>query len=80
MRMALSSSAEPALSLGAQFQQLQFKGRGPNALKLSALVQMLQQCNGPEHAKSPLLLVDLYQRKGQDFSEEAASHFIQVVF
>ena len=65
-------------SLGAQFQQLQRRGSGPNALKLSALVATLQQCRAPEHARFPFLLVDLYQRKGQDFSEEAASHFIQV--
>lgn len=78
LRLCSSQSAEPQLSLGAQFQQLQHKGRGSNALKLSALVALLQQCRAPEHAKFPFLLVDLYQRKGQDFSEEAASHFIQV--
>ena len=65
--------------VGRYYHDLVHRGRGHNALALGDLRKLLQMCNTPELARFGLHAVDLYQRKGQDFSEEVNSHFIRSV-
>ena len=73
---AAESSDNP---VGRYYHDLVYRGRGHHALALGDLRRLLQMCNSPELARYGLYGVDLYQRKGQDFSEEVNSHFIRSV-
>ena len=55
-----------------------FRGRGHNALALGELRKLLQQCQGKDDVKYGVKMVENFQRKGQDFSEEVASHFVSM--
>ena len=48
-----------------------------NLLALVDLRQICSKVQTPEDIKYAVKAVELYQRKGQDFSEEVNSHFIQ---
>ena len=76
----VSASAESTENpVGRYYHDLVYRGRGHHALALGDLRRLLQMCNTPELARYGLHGVDLYQRKGQDFSEEVNSHFIRSV-
>ena len=72
----VSASANP---VGSYYHDLVYRGRGHNALKLGDLRKLMQMCDTPELARYSLQAVHLYQRKGQDFSEEVNSHFVRSV-
>ena len=55
-----------------------YRGRGDNLLSLGDLRKLLQQCQGKDDVRYGVQMVELYQRKGQDFSEEVASHFVSM--
>jgi hypothetical protein len=65
--------------VGGYYHDMVYRGRGHNALSLGDLRKLMQMCNTPELARYSLNGVDLYQRKGQDFSEEVNSHFVRSV-
>lgn len=62
---------------GRFYHELVFRGRQTNKLALGDLRKLLQKCDGLDTLKYAVLGVELYQRKGQDFSEEVNSHFIK---
>ena len=62
--------------IGATYHDLVHRGRGINALALGDLRKLLQMCKTADEVKYASKAVALYQRKGQDFSEEVNSHFI----
>ena len=78
-KTATGTSDSAANPVGSYYHNLVFRGRGHNALALGDLRKLLQMCNEPKLAKYSLQAVALYQRKGQDFSEEVNSHFIRSV-
>jgi len=76
---AASSSGAPAKMknpLGKDYQELVFRGRGSYKLALGDLRQLLQKCTTKDDVKYGAQMVELFQRKGQDFSEEVNSHFV----
>ena len=76
---AASSSGAPAKvknPLGKDYQELVFRGRGSYKLALGDLRQLLQKCTTKDDVKYGTQMVELFQRKGQDFSEEVNSHFV----
>jgi len=62
--------------VGKLYHVLLHRSRGANQLALGDLRKLLEQCKGPDELKYATHAVALYQRKGQDFSEEVNSHFI----
>ena len=62
--------------VGKLYHELLHRSRGANQLALGDLRKLLEQCKGPDELKYASHAVALYQRKGQDFSEEVNSHFI----
>jgi hypothetical protein len=48
-----------------------------NKLAISDLRNLFYKINAQEHLKYAVLAADLYQRKGQDFSEEVNSLFVK---
>ena len=62
--------------IGATYHGLVHRGRGINALALGDLRKLLQMCKTADEVKYASKAVALYQRKGQDFSEEVNSHFV----
>lgn len=68
---------KPQSVAGKTFQELLHRGRGGNALALGDLRKLLEMCQSPEEVKYATQAVALYQRKGQDFSEEVNSHFVK---
>mmetsp|Transcript_18238 Transcript_18238/g.18304 ORF Transcript_18238/g.18304 Transcript_18238/m.18304 type:complete len:283 (+) Transcript_18238:87-935(+) len=62
---------------GQYFHMLLHRGRKSNRLALGDLRKLIQLCDSPDNIKYAILGVELYQRKGQDFSEEVNSHFIK---
>ena len=62
--------------IGATYHELVHRGRGINALALGDLRKLLQMCKTADEVKYASKAVALYQRKGQDFSEEVNSHFV----
>ena len=72
----ISDGANP---VGRYYHDLVYRGRGHNALKLGDLRKLMQMCDSPELARYSLQAMHLFQRKGQDFSEEVNSHFVRSV-
>ena len=68
---------KPASLAGKTFHELLHRGRGENMLALGDLRKLLEMCQSPEEVKYATQAVALYQRKGQDFSEEVSSHFVK---
>ena len=62
--------------LGQESQALVHRGRGAYKVALGDLRQLLQKCQTKEDLKYGRGLVELFQLKGQDFSEEVNSHFV----
>lgn len=46
-------------------------------MKQSELIAMLKKVNAPSEGRFARLGVDMFQRKGQDFSEEVNAHFVK---
>ncbi len=72
-------SGNVANPVGRYYHDIVFRGRGHNALSLGDLRKLMQMCDSPELARYSLQAVHLFQRKGQDFSEEINSHFVRSV-
>lgn len=70
------ASAKVKNPLGKDYQELVFRGRGSYKLALGDLRQLLQKCTTKDDVKYGAQMVELFQRKGQDFSEEVNSHFV----
>jgi len=64
--------------VGRYYQDLVYRGRKTNKLSLGDLRKLLQMCTDASSVKYGLSAVELYQIKGQDFSEEVNSHFISM--
>jgi uncharacterized protein YifE (UPF0438 family) len=73
-----AAPARKANPLGAEYQQLVHRGRGTYKLALGDLRQLLQKCKTGEDLRYGAQLVQLFQTKGQDFSEEVNSHFVSM--
>lgn len=74
-----SNNSNNTDDISKAFTSLIYKGRRGNALGLGDLRKLLQLCTSPSHINFGTQAVLLYQRKGQDFSEEVNSHFITAV-
>eukprot|EP01041_Mallomonas_annulata_P010713 gene10712-22368_t len=57
--------------VGPVYHELLHRGRQKNRLALGDLRKLIQLCDDAETIKYAVLGIELYQRKGQDFSEEA---------
>ncbi len=68
---------KPPSPAGTTFHELMHRGRGGNMLALGDLRKLLEMCQTPEEVKYATKAVALYQKKGQDFSEEVNSHFVK---
>jgi len=64
-------------TVGRYYQTLVHKG-GQGALGLRDLKHLFEKCLEPDHLKYAIKGVEMYQRKGHDFSEEINSLFIRL--
>lgn len=64
--------------IGPVYQDMVFRARGNNRLALGELRKLLQLCKTKDDVKYGLQMVELFQIKGQDFSEEVNSHFVSM--
>lgn len=64
--------------LSLVFEDMMYRGRGHNLLSLGELRKLLQKCQGKDDVKYGVQMMEFYQRKGQDFSEEVTSHFVSM--
>jgi len=71
-----SVAAKTSNPLGKVYNDLLFRGRGGNKLSLGDLRKLLQECKTKDDVKYGAKLVEVFQEKGQDFSEEVNSHFV----
>jgi len=76
-KVRLKLAADAGISVGGFYNNLVYKGKKGNRLGLGDLRNLLMNCVEPEHATFIRLAVQLYQRKGQDFSEEVGAQFIK---
>lgn len=62
--------------IGAEYHELLHRSRGVNRLALGDFKNLCIKISDPNDVKYAKYAAELFQRKGQDFSEETNSHFI----
>lgn len=77
LRRSVRYFAEAANSAPQLYHELLHKSRGERKLAIRDLKAILLTCTTPDDVKYAKLAVELFQRKGSDFTEEVASLFVK---
>lgn len=74
---ALDSNKEDLTSVGQFYHNMMYRSRQNRLLPVRDLKTLFTMCEEKEHLKYAILGVELYQSKGQDFTEEISSLFVK---
>jgi len=75
---ATAGGEEEVNVVGRFYQDLVYRGSNGKALSLTDLRKILQLCLQYNKVRHGLLAVELYQKKGQDFSEDVNGLFVKM--
>lgn len=72
-----ASSGKLLNEVGQFYQDMVYRGRNGRLLPIRDLKTLFGLCRSPEHIKYAVLGVEMFQKKGQDFSEETSGLFVK---